>query len=91
MENEESTSTTSPAPKEIQDTTNASKKGKDATTIKMDATKAETKVSNPSAARVMQNQNSVIEASTENSLGERSTKWVWQLVLITCNYENKQY
>ena len=59
------------------------------TTIKMDVTKAETKVPIPSAARVMEDENSVIEASTENSVGQKSTKWVWQLVLITCNYENK--
>ena len=55
----------------------------------MDTTKAETKVSNPSAARVMGNENKVIETSTENSVEQKSTKWVWQLVLITCNYENK--
>ena len=55
----------------------------------MDVTKAETKVPIPSAARVMEDENSVIEASTENSVGQKSTKWVWQLVLITCNYENK--
>ena len=85
MENEGSTSTPSEAPTEIQDTTNASKKGKGATTIKMDTTKAETKVSNPSAARVMGNENKVIETSTENSVEQKSTKWVWQLVLITCN------
>ena len=92
IENEESSSSsTSSAPLEIQDTTGASKDWKSSTIIKIDTTKAKTKVSNPSAARVMEIQNSETEAATENSVGQKSTKWVWQLVLITCNYKNKQY
>ena len=92
IENEESASSnTSSAPPEIQDTTAASKEGKSSTAIKIDTTKAKTKVSDPSAARVMEIQSSEIEAATENSVGQKSTKWVWQLVLITCNYKNKQY